>query len=106
MPRQKKRFSESEVVSFFERLPSTRLGPGYSEIDRAADFVQVFTTDQGQRVLAQIADMCNPHPTPADADKPGRLAFKEGQRFVLGGLMMCFNTHRRVPEIKDKPDGS
>lgn len=106
MPRQKKRFSEAEVVAFFEKLPNARLGPGYSEVDRAADFLEVFTTEQGQRVLAQIADMCQPHPTPADSDKPGKLAFKEGQRWVLGSLMMCFNTARKMPEQRTKPDAN
>jgi len=107
MSRRRKPFSEAEIVALFEALPAARLGPNYTEADRAADFIQTFTsTEHGQRVLAQISDLCNPHPMPSDADRPGRLAFKEGQRWVIGEIMRCFSLRRRVPEIKTKDDSN
>jgi len=91
-----------DVLDLFERLPQVRLGSEYTETDRAQDFLRVFTTDEGKRVLAQINDFCNPHASPSDSDKPGRLAFKEGQRWVLGEIMRCFISRRKMPEIEDK----
>lgn len=108
MSRQRKRFSEADIVALFETLPVARLGSEYTETDRAQDFIKTFTmNDEGKRVLAQISDLCNPNPAPSDADKPGRLAFKEGQRWVLGEIMRCFLTNRRVPkhETKDEANG-
>jgi len=104
LQKRSKEDNVDQIRELFERLPRLRVGTQYTEDDRARDFIGVFGTEQGQRVLAQVADFCNPHPTPLDADKPGRLAFKEGQRFVLGQLMRCFLTGRRVPEHEEKPN--
>lgn len=93
-----------QVRELFEALPRYKLGDEYTEEDRARDFISLFGTEIGQRVLSQIADFCNPHPTPADADKPGRLAFKEGQRWTLGQLMRCFVSGRKIPKIEEKAD--
>jgi len=104
MSRQRKRFSVDDVVALFEELPRAQISDDYTEADRAADFIQTFTTEQGRRVLSQVTDYCSPHPSPADADKPGRLAFKEGQRWVLGEIMRSFVTRRRIPEIQENPN--
>ncbi len=87
-------------------LPQARLGPNYDEKDRASDFLAVFVGEsngeQGQRVLAQIADFCTPIPSPMDADRPGLLAFKEGKRWVLGEIMRAFAVKSRVPKQETK----
>lgn len=50
----------------------------------------VFSTEQGRRVLDQIVQICDPASIPSDADKPGTLAFKAGQRRVLNEIQRCF----------------
>lgn len=91
------------VLDLLEQLPRVRLGVGYTEIDRAADFIAVFGGERGKKVLAQIVDFCSPHPSPRDAEKPGLLAFKEGQRWVLAEVMRAFVPQSRVPVIERKP---
>lgn len=105
MSRQRKRFSEADILALMEALPRVHLGTNYSEADRARDFIETFTTDAGHRVLAQITDYCSPAATPGDAEKPGRLAFKEGQRWVLAEIMRSFQSKPRIPEIQEKPNG-
>lgn len=104
MFRRKPLSNADQVREIFEQLPRVKVGDEYTEDDRARDFITIFGSERGQRVLSQIADFCQPFPTPQDADRPGRLAFKEGQRFVLGQLMRCFATGRRMPTIEDKPN--
>ena len=89
---RRKRYGESELLELLESLPQVRVGRnGYGEQDRAADFIAVFAgSDRGRRVLSQIAVMCDPPPTLADADKPGTLAFKTGMRRVMAEIQRCF----------------
>lgn len=104
MFRRTSRSNVDQIRELFEQLPRVKLGDEYTEEDRARDFIALFGTERGQRVLAQITDFCQPFPTPNDADKAGRLAFKEGQRFVLLQLMRCFASGRRIPTIEDRPN--
>ena len=105
-PTPSKLHGTEDVLELLERLPSVRLGTEYTETDRARDFLKVFTTEEGRRVLAQLNLFCNPNPNPSDSDKPGRLAFKEGQRWVLAEIMRCFVSQKKIPEIEDKKHGS
>jgi hypothetical protein len=108
MPPSRKVSSAETVLALLEELPRVRLGPSYTEQDRAVDFIAVFAgssnKDQGQRVLAQINDFCSPAPNPMDADKPGLLAFKEGKRWVLGEIMRAFVPRAREPQVERKPE--
>ena len=87
-------FNESELVEFLEQLPRARLGANYTETDRAADFLAVFNGEsdsvRGQRVLAQIMDLCMPAPSPKIAESHGRLAFHEGMRWIGSQIMRSF----------------
>lgn len=83
------------VVALLEALPRVLVrdeGP-YTAQDRANDFRSVFSgsssADQGQRVLSQIAQICDPSPRRDDADHPGRLAFDLGKRRVMAEIMLC-----------------
>lgn len=80
-----------DVIELLESLPRVQVGrDGYEEKDRAADFIATFNTEQGRRVLAQIALICDPASLLADADKPGTLAFKAGMRRVINEIQRCF----------------
>lgn len=109
MSRPKRLSSLEEIIAIFEALPTAKLGNNYTDEDRARDFLAVFTgqsgPDEGRRVLVQLVDFCSPNPSPLNADKPGLLAFKDGQRWVMGELMRCFVSRRRIPEIEEKESG-
>lgn len=84
------------VLSFLESLPRVFAhadGP-YTYVDRARDFAAVFNgtsgMEQGRRVFAQIAQICDPTSAPADANQHGTLAFKAGARWVMAQISMCF----------------
>ena len=98
--------SLEDIIALFEALPAAKLDENYTETDRARDFLSVFNgasnAETGRRVLAQIANICQPYPSPLEADKPGRLAFKEGQRWVLGEIMRCFTIRSRIPKQETK----
>ena len=85
---------QDDLIEFLETLPRVRVGPDYSESDRASDFIAVFSglsdSAQGGRVLAQIAQICDPVVMPEDADKAGTLAFKAGARYVFQRIQRCF----------------
>lgn len=90
-------------------MPTTRVGETYTEKDRAADFYAVFGTESGQRVLSQIFQICDPVSLPADADRPGVLAFKAGKRRVFNEIQRCFVVRNSSPfpeEYKDGEDGN
>lgn len=78
----------------------------YSKVDRARDFITVFSGDQGQRVLAQIATFCRPPSHASNADRPGLLAFHDGQRSVLVQIMKCFDSETREVVTEEKPDAT
>lgn len=87
------------------RLPRVRLGRAYTEIDRSREFLEVFGTEQGQRVLAQIMDFCNPPVNPTLADSPGKLAFREGQRWAGAQIMGAFVGRDKRPKL-EKTEGN
>ncbi len=85
-----------EILDILESLPrvvAREEGP-YTFDDRARDFLAVFsgasTAEQGQRVLSQLHQICDPQARLDEADKPGTLAFKSGMRRVFNELMLCF----------------
>lgn len=65
-----------------------------------AVFSENSTAEQGQRVMSQIADICDPMITAEDADKPGSLAYKAGMRRVLQELQRCFVVNEARSELK------
>ena len=88
-------------------LPRVAVGlNGYSEEQRAADFMAVFNgesnVDQGRRVYAQIADSLQPIANPKNADRPGMLAFQEGMRYALYFINRCMVVSRKAIE-QDAP---
>lgn len=95
--------SADELIDFLSEIARARLGDGYTTVDRARDFIEVFSTDAGKRVFSQIAQFCEPDGNPAHADKPGTLAFKEGQRWVMAQIERALVVTTRVPEIEEKP---
>lgn len=110
-PKRRSAFAASDcdfVVALLESLPRTQIGlNGYSYEDRARDFIAVFNTEQGRRVLSQIAQICDPAPRLADADKPGTLAFKAGLRRVFAEIQLCFVAKEPVTiERMDNATGS
>lgn len=98
-PYQPRKYKVDQVVELLSTMPRVRVsedGP-YTFKDRAADFIAVFnSTDQGQRVLSQIAQICDPIPREADADKPGTLAYKTGMRRVMAEIMLCMTVKEPV----------
>lgn len=90
-PVENKATPQDEVIAFLESLPrvlASHEGP-YTYVDRANDFISVFSTEQGRRVLSQIHLICDPTPKFEDADKPGTLAMKSGMRRVMAEIMFC-----------------
>lgn len=82
---------KDDLLELLESLPRTRVDQEtYTEKDRAADFLAVFSSDRGRRVLDQIVQICDPAARLEDADKHGTLAFKAGQRRVLAEIQRCF----------------
>lgn len=95
-----------DLTEFLSQLPAVRVGAnGYTEADRAADFRAVFSTEQGSRVLSQIATLCDPAISLSDTDKLGRLAYKSGMRAVMQNIQRCFvvreETDRLIVEAED-----
>ena len=91
------------LLALLEQLPRiwpTEDGP-YNYTDRARDFLQVFNTDQGRRVLAQIGQFCDQKPSRADTDKPGRLAFDAGKRWVLAAIQAAMIARKPVTIEKE-----
>jgi hypothetical protein len=79
------------VLDLYASLPRVKVssdGP-YNYIDRARDFLATFDSESGKRVLAQIAQICDPPPLMSEADKDGTLAFKSGVRWVMTQIMIC-----------------
>jgi hypothetical protein len=108
--RPQKKFKVDQVVELLSAMPRVRAseqGP-YTYKDRAADFLAVFngssSAEQGQRVLAQIAQICDPTPLPNDADKPGTLAYKTGMRRVMTEIMVCMAVKEPVKAEKETQD--
>lgn len=104
MSRSKLDPQEKALIAFLERLPRIKVGLDYTKTDQARDFLAVFGTDAGQRVLAQISAFCSPISSQADAEKPGLLAFREGQRWVLGKIMHAFILPGPDPVKEESPD--
>jgi hypothetical protein len=98
--------NEAEINAFFARLRDAVYPERYGKKDRARDFIVTFEGDSGQRVLAQIANFCRPFDGPNDADKPGRLAFHAGQRYVLWQIMKCFESDSKEVVKEESPDVS
>lgn len=95
--------SDRELVEFLKRLPRAELGEGYTRVDRAREFIQVFnTSDTGLRVLSQILDFCRPFDNAAHADKPGLLAFNAGRRYVLALIMKAFDSQGLREVVKEE----
>ena len=98
------------VVDLLEELPRIHVSHdgGYSFADRAHDFMAVFngtsTADQGRRVLAQIAQICDPVSSIKDADSHGSLAWKGGMRRVMHELMLCMVTREPVRVERKEPN--
>lgn len=98
------------VVDLLEALPRLHVSEdgAYTFRDRATDFMAVFngdsTADQGRRVLAQIAQICDPTIRITDADKHGTLAFKSGQRRVMQEIMLCMVSREPVRVEKRTTD--
>ena len=96
------------LVDLLEALPRVivRHEGTYTYKDRAADFMAVFngqsSIEQGRRVLSQIQQICDPTPSIVDADKPGTLAFKAGERRGFYELMNCF-VSREPPVVERAP---
>lgn len=110
-PRKYKVDQVIEVLTAMPRVRATENGP-YTFQSRAADFIAVFngasSAEQGQRVLSQIAQICDPLPKESDADKPGTLAYKTGMRRVMAEIMLCMAVKepikaetQQVAEIED-----
>lgn len=94
-----------EIIEFLAALPRVQVGVNnYTEKDRAADFIATFSTDAGRRVLTQIALICDPPTTIADADKNGSLAWKGGMRRVMAEIQRCFVV-REAPTKGEPDDG-
>lgn len=83
-------------------MPRVRLGPHYSNADRANDFLAVFGDDQGRRVLAQISDYCNPGISAQQ--QLGPLAFNEGRRSVFGWINVCMTKLTEPVIQREKPN--
>lgn len=90
-PFVKRKFKTDPVVELLESMPRIRASHegAYTFKDRANDFISLFSTDQGKRVLTQISSICDPVPRSEDADKPGTLAYKAGMRRVMTEIMLC-----------------
>ena len=97
---------QDDLIEFLQSLPRVRVGQNYSEADRASDFIAVFSGNsdaaQGGRVLAQLAEICDPMALPADADHHGTLAFKAGARYVFQRIQRCFVIREVVKATKDE----
>jgi hypothetical protein len=110
-PRSKPLDQERELVEFLERLPFAKVGvSNYRKVDQARDFIATFReSESGRRVFTQICALCDPHIGPNDADKPGKLAFAAGQRYVLAKIMQAFivpdGDLTDVPAQSDEPLG-
>lgn len=96
-----------EVLSAMPRVRANENGP-YTFQDRASDFIAVFngasSAQQGQRVLSQIAQICDPAPQMADADRHGTLAYKTGMRRVMTEIMLCMAVKEPV-KVEPNPIG-
>ena len=98
---------EDAVIALLERLPRIRAmdeGP-YTYTDRARDFVTVFSTDSGKRVLSQIHQICDPSSRPTDADRHGTLAYKAGMLRVMGEIMLCMIAREPLKIETEPTDG-
>lgn len=84
------------------RLIARDAGP-YTYVDRSRDFINVFSTEAGQRVLSQVASICDPEISPMDADKHGTLAFKAGKRRVMHEIMACMIVKQPVVQETRDP---
>ena len=102
--RRRRKSNVDEVTRMLKMLPrliAREEGP-YTYVDRSRDFISVFSTEAGQRVLSQIANICDPEISPTDADKPGTLAYKAGKRRVMQEIMVCMIVKKPViQETKD-----
>lgn len=90
--RQRKRDPEKDLIGFLERLPVARVGVNnYTEVDRARDFIVTFKeSDAGQRVLAQIAAMCDPFVSPNDPNLANKAIWAAAQRNVMAQIARAF----------------
>jgi len=91
-----------QIRALYDALPAvraTRDGP-YTFDDEQRDFWACFNTDAGRRVLARIAQVCDPTPIgPRDANDAGLMAFLAGQRWVMHEINRCLaGRGERVPQ--------
>ena len=98
---------KEELIELLEALPRVAVGDGYSEKDRAGDFMLVFGTEPGRRVLAQIATICQPITRDSELNSLGVLAAKEGKRQVLTEIQRCFLVKEpvRIERVTDPITG-
>ena len=104
-PRPKKQWHDlEEIVEVLQSLPRVGIGyNNYTHQDRAKDFMAVFNTEQGRRVLAQISDYCSPVAQRTELNSLGVLSFNEGMRSVFGFIARCM-TWREPPKIQRKKE--
>ncbi len=92
------------MIDLLAALPRVALGiNGYNEQARAADFMLVFSSEAGQRVLSQIGAICDPLVRDSDLNNHGQLAAKEGRRQVLQEIQRCFVVKAPM-SIEERPD--
>lgn len=73
---------DRDIQRFFESLTPAKPGRGsYTKKDRYRDFRQVFNTEPGRRVLAQIIDEAEGIPiVESEVDNTHRVSFRLGKR--------------------------
>lgn len=73
---------ERDLQRFFESLVPSKPGrQGYTKKDRYRDFRQVFSTEQGKRVLSQIINEAEGVPiVESEASDTHKVAFRLGKR--------------------------
>lgn len=91
-----------EIREFLESLTAVQVGVnGYTLEQRSKDFMATFsgvaTPEQADRVLYQIGAMANAiFIGPDDCEKPGKLAFAAGMRYLYNEIISCMSTPREV----------
>lgn len=84
---------KSDLQRFFQSLSFVKPGRGgYKKMDRYRDFRQVFNTDSGKRVLAQIIDECEGLPIiEKEVSDTHKMAFRAGKRNVALWITQVLN---------------
>lgn len=104
-----RRKDNRNLQKFYASLPALRAGRGsYSKQDRYRDFRQVFmgdsSSEQGQRVLAQILDASNGSPDfENEVHDHARMAFKAGKRALGLEIIKWLNVEPAQRETDNEP---